>query len=139
MATLKTIQAKEWGLTILRVVVGYAFARHGGHKLFTQGFHAVAGFMASLGLPFPMACSVIVTLLEFLGGLALILGLLTRWVTLLISIEMLVAIFVVHLKGGFFAPKGIELPLLMLAANISLWLTGPGAAAMDSSLSRKSK
>ena len=72
----------------------------------------------------------VVTLVEFFGGLALVLGLFTRWAAVLIACDMLVAVTVVHLRGGFFLPKGFEYALTMLAASIALALAGPGAAAL---------
>ena len=49
----------------------------------------------------------------------------------------LVAVAVVHLRGGFFLPKGFEYALTLLAASIALALTGPGAAALDTLLGRR--
>ena len=124
------------GLAILRVVVGIVFLMHGGQKLFIFGFHNVAGFMQQLGIPLPQVAGVVVTLVEFLGGLALLLGLFTRWAALLIACDMLVAVTVVHLRGGFFLPKGFEYALTMLAASVTLALAGPGAGALDTLLRR---
>lgn len=122
----------QWGLTILRLVVGIVFLAHGSQKLFTLGFHGVGGFFAQVGIPLPMVTAVAVTFVEFLGGIALIFGLLTRWVALLLVINMLGAIFFVHFKNGFFAQGGgYEYPLTLLAANLALMLAGPGAAAVD--------
>ncbi|HEV2175974.1 MAG TPA: DoxX family protein [Terriglobia bacterium] len=119
-----------WGLTILRIVVGVVFAMHGGQK-FSMGFRGVAGFFGGAGIPFPMASAVVVTLLEFFGGLALIAGLFTRWVSLLIAFEMFVAILKIHLRGGFFLPAGFEYALTMFAANLALVLSGAGRASLD--------
>ncbi len=94
------------GLAVLRVVVGIVFLMHGGQKLFIYGFHNVGGFMQQLGIPLPQVAGVVVTLVEFFGGLALLLGLFTRWAAVLIACDMLVAVTVVHLRGGFFLPKG---------------------------------
>jgi len=127
----------SWGLTILRVVVGIAFLMHGWQKLFVLHFAGVAGFLGHLGIPLPMVTAVVLTLVEFLGGAALVLGLFTRWAAWLLAIDMLVAILLVHLKGGFFLPQGFEYALALLAANIALALTGPGAASVDGALAKK--
>ena len=60
-----------------------------------------------------------------------------RWVAALIGIDMLVAILVVHLKNGFFNPRGFEYPLTLLAACITLMLAGAGAASVDGALAKR--
>lgn len=122
---------KSLGMTLLRVVVGIVFVMHGGQKLFFIGFRNVAGFMGSLGIPLPWVSAVVVTLVEFLGGLALILGYFARTAAALLAIVMLVAVLAVHLKHGFFAPAGFEFPLTLLAANLAMLLSGPGALSLD--------
>jgi putative oxidoreductase len=119
---------RSWGNTLLRIVVGVVFVMHGWLKL-SQGFHNVGGFLGSLGIPYPTVAAVVVTALELLGGVALILGLFTRLVATLFAIEMVVAIFVYHIKKGFFLP-GIEFVLTLLAANLSLLLGGAGALSV---------
>lgn len=128
---------RSWGLTILRVVVGIAFLMHGWQKLFVWHFAGVAGFLGHLGVPLPMVAAVVLTLVEFFGGAALVLGWFTRWAAWLIAIDMVVAILLVHLKGGFFLPQGFEYALTLLAANIALALAGPGAASVDGVLGKK--
>jgi putative oxidoreductase len=124
--------SQPWGLTVLRVVVGAVFLIHGCQKLFVFGFHGVAGFLGPLGVPAPGVFAVIVTLVEFVGGTLLIVGLFTRWAALLLAVDMLVAILLVHLKHGFFnQQQGYEYPLTLLAATIALALAGPGAASVD--------
>ena len=128
---------QSWGITALRVVVGIVFFAHGWQKLFGFGFHGVAGFFAGAGIPLPFVSGVIVTLVEFLGGAALIIGLLTRWAAALNGFDMVVAILVVHLKSGFIAPGGFEHPLVMLAACVALVMLGPGALSVDGALAKR--
>jgi putative oxidoreductase len=127
---------RGWGLTVLRVVVGIVFVMHGGQKIFVFGIPHVSGMFAGLGIPLPLASAVVVSLVEFLGGIALILGIVTRWAALLIAIDMVVAILKVHLPHGFFYP-GIEYTLTLLAANVALVLNGPGAAALENSIGHR--
>jgi putative oxidoreductase len=124
-------QAQGWGITVLRVVVGIVFLAHGGQKLFVWGVTNVAGFFGQVGIPLPMLAAIVVTLVEFLGGLALLLGLYSRWAAIPLGITMLVAILTVHLRGGFFVPQGVEFVLTLLAANVALALLGSGEASLE--------
>ncbi len=99
-----------WGIPVLRVVVGVVFLAHGVQKLFVRGFGNLAAFLSRFGIPALMLAAVIVTLVEFLGGLMLILGLYTRWAAAPLAIDMLVAILTIHFRNGFFLPSGFEFP-----------------------------
>ena len=126
-----------WGLLFLRLAVGVVFVMHGGQKIFVHGISGMAGFLGQLGFPLPLVFAVIVALVEFLGGLALILGLFTRYAAALIATVMLVAMLFVHLKNGFFLPRGFEFTLTLLAANLALALSGPGALALGSKIGKR--
>lgn len=115
------------GLTVLRVVVGVVFFAHGYQKLFGFGFRGVTGMFGHFGIPAPGFFAIVVTLVEFLGGLLLICGLGTRIASALLAIDMTVAILLVHLRNGFFNPMGVEFPLTLLAALICLFIAGGGA------------
>ena len=124
-----------WGIALLRIVVGIVFVMHGQQKLFEMGVGGVGGFFASLGVPAPQLAAVVVGVLETVGGLALILGVLTRLFGLLLTGDMLVALLLVHRPNGFFAGDGgVELVLLLGTAALALALTGPGALALDNLL-----
>jgi putative oxidoreductase len=124
----------SWGLTVLRVVVGGVFLRHGAQKLFEIGIGGAADMFGSMHIPLPFVSAVVVTMVEFLGGIALLLGVLTRWAAALLAIDMVVGVTVVYLEPRFFQKGGIELPLTLLAASIALALLGPGAASLGSAI-----
>jgi putative oxidoreductase len=128
---------QSWGITILRVIVGIVFLAHGAQKLFVYGFHGTAGAFAGMGIPLAPVSSVVVTLVESVGGAALIIGLFTRWTAALNGFDMVVAILLVHLKNGFLKPGGFEHPLTLLAACIALVMVGPGAASVDGALTKR--
>jgi putative oxidoreductase len=113
------------------------FLAHGIQKFFMYGLHGVAGMFATIGIPVPALTSVLVALVELLGGTALIFGFLTRWAAALNGFDMVVAILLVHLKNGFFNPMGIEFPLTLLTACIVLAIHGPGAASVDGALAKR--
>ncbi len=125
-------RALPWGIALLRVVVGLTFFMHGQQKLFQMGIVGVGDFFASLGIPAPELAAVVVSLIETVGGLAFILGVLTRLVGMLLAADMLVAMLVVHRPNGFYAGNGgVELVLVLGAAALALALTGPGALAVN--------
>lgn len=136
IATRTTSPSIDRGLLVLRVALGLVFLMHGGQKLFVYGHAGVTAAMAQIGLPFPAVNAVLITATEFGGGLALLLGLLTRPAAALIAFSMAVAIASVHLKSGFFAPAGFEYPLTLLLASVMLILTGAGGYSLDARLFR---
>jgi putative oxidoreductase len=123
-------------VTILRLVVGVVFFVHGAQKLFVIGIPGVASFLGSVGVPFPMPNAIVVSCVEFLGGLALLLGLFTRWAAVPLAFDMTVALLTVHIRGGFYVPKGIEFVLTLLAACLALVCLGSGALSLDAVLAR---
>lgn len=119
------------GLLVLRLTVGIIFVMHGGQKLFTAGLPRFGVLLAQLHVPVPAVAAVLLALVEFVGGVVLVLGLFARPAAALIAIEMVVATLAVHLRRGFFNPGGVEFPLVLFAANFALVCLGAGAWSMD--------
>jgi putative oxidoreductase len=121
----------EWGALLLRVALGGLFLAHAGLKLFVFTPAGTAGFFASVGLPGPLAYLVI--LAEVAGGLALILGLWTRVVSLALLPVLLGAIATVHAANGFWFTAqggGWEYPAFWAVALVVQSLLGAGALAV---------
>lgn len=130
---------KDWGLTVLRIVVGVVFLMHGWQKLFDLGIPGVAGFFGDLGVPAPLLAATGVSVLEAVGGAALIAGLLTRPLAALLVMNMLGAALLVHAPNGFFLPNGVEFVLLLGASSAALAISGPGVFAIDRVLTGQSR
>ena len=128
-------------LFIIRIVLGIIFFAHGAQKVLGwyggHGLKGTVGFMASMGLPVPIAY--MVCFFEFLGGIGLIVGFLTRLAALAIAVVMVGAIATVHWKQGFFInwelkpgkSHGIEANLAFLAMALALFLDGAGLLSID--------
>ncbi|MEK6809465.1 MAG: DoxX family protein [Nanoarchaeota archaeon] len=122
-----------WSTLFLRLGVGVIFLVHGVGKLLNigptaLGISGTANFFVSLGIPAAIFFAVVVALVETFGGVALLLGIFTRYAALLLALDMLTALLVFHLPKGFsILNGGYEFVLLLLLANISLLLSGAGA------------
>jgi putative oxidoreductase len=138
-ATFAT-EAQLSGLA-LRATLALVMFPHGAQKLLGwwggYGLEGTHGFLTqAIGLPSLAAYGVI--LLEFLGPLALALGLATRWVALGFLGLMFGAIATVHAPHGFFmnwsgaqAGEGFEYHLLVIGLSLALVLQGGGRGALD--------
>jgi putative oxidoreductase len=107
----------EIGTLLLRIVLGLVFLANGFTK-FQGGIGNTAGWFESIGIPGFLAYAV--GTIELVGGIALILGLGTRIVSLLFGIIMIGAIFTVNLPAGFLNGYVLDLVLLVLAVHMVL-------------------
>jgi putative oxidoreductase len=139
MAAVTTIASRRFdtALLVLRSALGAIFIAHGAQKLFQFGLPGVIDGFAKSGIPHPEIMGPLVAYLELAGGVAIILGFVTRLVAFGFACDMIGAIVYVHLKNGFFLPNGIEFPLLLLAASFALILTGAGGISLDAMFSRR--
>lgn len=122
------------GLFILRVVLGIIMVVHGYHKVF-GGLHHHAQFVASLGMPAWLGYVSAFT--EFLGGIALVAGVLTRIAALAVCVDMCVAIAKVHWHNGLTGQGGFEFPLSLAAIAFALIFAGAGPISVDWLTGRK--
>jgi putative oxidoreductase len=120
----------DTGLLVLRLVVGVTFLLHGLDKL--GGLDGVEMFFDSLGIPAPGFMATLVALTETVGGVLLIVGLLTPVAGIALAIDMLVAGLTAHADKGFFVDKGgYELVLLLGTGCVALLIAGAGRFSAD--------
>jgi putative oxidoreductase len=127
----------DTALLLLRVVVGGIMIAHGAQKLFVFGIGGVTGGFAQMGIPMASITAPLVALVEFFGGMALVIGLLTRLAALGLAIDMAGAMLFVHMKNGFFAPNGIEFVLTLATACAVLIIAGSGSYSADAAIARR--
>ena len=121
----------------VRLIVGSIMFAHGLQKLqggpgnFAQG-------LAGMGVPLPVLMAYVVTLVEVVGGLLLIVGLLSRLSALLLTINLTVAVLLVKTGVGFLSPQGggvgAEFDLALIAGLLVILFAGPGRLSVDHAL-----
>src|SRR5262249_52312803 len=143
---------QRWAPLPLRLVIGYGFIAHGWAKL-SRGPAGFARLLDQIGAPLPEATAWVSTLIEVLGGLAVLAGALGAVVSVPLIVMMLVAMFTVHLRYGFsaintigltadgpqFGPPGFEVNLLYIAGLLALILGGAGPLSTDRLLARRKR
>ena len=126
-------------LTILRVIAGFLFAAHGWQKFNEFTIAGTQASFAKMGVPAADLAAPFVATLELAGGIALILGVLTRVFAALLALDMLGAFFLVHASAGVFVGNGgYELVLLLAAGALAIALAGAGRFSADAALFSRS-
>ena len=126
----------------LRIPVGIVLAAHGAQKLFAwfggYGLEGTGQWLASIGLEPGYLMALLAGSAEFFGGIALILGVLTRPAAVVAAFTMLVAILSVHIGNGLFLTNnGYEFALTLFAATVALAIQGGGSLSIDNKLSQR--
>ena len=126
----------------LRIPIGIIFMAHGAQKLFGwfggYGLEGTGGWMESIGLAPGFLMALLAGSAELFGGLFILLGLLTRLSSIALAFTMVVAIFSVHFANGLFmSNNGYEFGLALLAASVSLAISGGGKLALDNKIAPK--
>ncbi len=139
----------SWPLLIVRLGVGGVLLPHGFQKLLGWfggfGWSATLSFFSSaLHVPVPIA--VLVILGESLGSVAMLLGLMTRFVAFGYLLIMIGAIAMVHWPNGFFmnwfgkqAGEGFEYHLLVISMAAALLVGGGGKWSVDAIIARRTR
>jgi len=109
------------GLLALRLGLGVVFAYHGWGKL--QAMDQTIGFFGTLGIPLASFFAWLVALVEFLGGIAIILGIFTKEVAKVLAVVMIVALLTAHINQPF---ARAELAIALLGGSLALAGLGAG-------------
>ena len=134
-----------WELTVARLALGIVMFPHGIQKTFGwfggAGFHGTMQFFTQGGIPPLFAFLAICA--EFLGGLGLIVGFLSRLAAFGVACVMVVAVIRVHIPNGLFMNwagnqkgEGFEFHILAIGIAIAVMLRGAGRLSIDRALSR---
>jgi len=130
----------SWSLLVVRLGLGVIFFAHGSQKVLGWfGGHGLGGTVKMFrGMGVPPVAAVLVSFIEFLGGLGMIVGLLARPAAVGIIVVMLVAIAKVHGKHGFFLNLGVpgkgpgfEFNFALIAMALAILIGGAGILSLD--------
>lgn len=135
-------RVSELGYPLIRFVAGIMIVPHGMQKLFGAfggaGLGGTINFFDKIGLHPAAPLVYLVVIVEFLGGLCIALGLLTRFWAAAIAIEMAYIVFFMKWSHGFFAGKGgFEYELMWGLVALAIALRGSGKYSIDSSIGKE--
>jgi putative oxidoreductase len=129
--------ARDLAPLALRLAVGTVMVAHGYPK-FQRGATSFGASLEARAFPFPELLAYAVIVIEVIGGLLLLVGLLTRVWSALIALQMLLTTLFVKRDVGLIAPEGggtgFELDILILAGAVAVTLLGPGTVSADRAL-----
>lgn len=127
-------------LLLARVGLGLVLVAHGWQKFNEYTLDGTAASFADMGIPAPAAAALFAAVVELVGGLALIAGLLTPVFALLNVANLLGALVLVHIGNGpFIANNGYELVLALIAGLLVIAALGAGRFSVDEALARRAQ
>lgn len=130
----------RWGPAFARFALGIPLLVGGVGKLFAagpkpSGIEGFTGMLAGAGVPLPTAFAWLVGIIEFAGGILLLVGALVRISALLGGIIMLTAAVLIHIPNGYpTTDGGFELTLSLFLIALTLVFTGPGRLSVEHEL-----
>lgn len=140
LLTRPVTAARDLVLLLTRIGLGVIFIAHGWQKFDTNGLDGTAAGFERMGIPAPTLSAYFATAVELLGGVALILGLLTPVVGALLAVNMFGAFVFVHASNGVFVSQGgWELVIALALASLVLATAGPGRYSVDAVVNRSEK
>ncbi|QGP91512.1 hypothetical protein MGLY_08470 [Neomoorella glycerini] len=120
----------DWVLVVVRVILAIVFGAHGWYKSFgKQGFQGSAIRFRQHGIPFPLFFSYVTSISQLIAVPLLLAGLMTRWVALMLLVEMTVATWAKFRENKIF--DGADLPMSDWALCLLLIVLGPGNLSLD--------
>jgi len=125
---------EDFALLVLRLFMGGTFLAYAIKKV--QNFETYTTLFADkLDLPFPLLNLYLVTAIEGIGGIMLILGVLSRFISIPLIITMLAAMFLININNGFAASKfGVEINLAYIAILLIVYAFGSGKFSIDNKI-----
>jgi len=133
-----------WTALPLRLAIGYGFVAHGWAK-FSRGPDSFAVILQTLGVPLPNLAAWLTTIVELVGGAAVIAGVFLPLFSVPLAIVLLTALATIHFQYGYFSVKlaevsatgtkfgtvGYEIITIYLAGLVALALGGAGRLALQ--------
>lgn len=144
---MRKLSKSDTGLLVLRVGLGCIFFLHGWMNIIAGRESFIREMLNMAGWSPPAAMLWVITVVELLAGLALILGVITQWASLILVVEMIIAVALFHLRQGFFIVAipnvplayGFEYHVALIAGLVCVWLSGPGGWALDATLTARKR
>jgi putative oxidoreductase len=126
-----------YSYTLIRVALGLILIPHGFNKLFLNDAVSTSRNFVNFGWAYPLAWAYFIGVLEFFGGILMVIGLWTRAVALAFFIQMCVIAFAVLWPKWFWGQRGMEYVVLMGVVSLAILWRGAGKLAVDNLLKKE--